>query len=103
MNRQQLQKQNLQFKNTNGVSANNHNKGFLPAFRDEETGRVELARFRDGSCAQMHLICGLPRDWALEFDEAGSITRIKSSVVAGFCRDGEFFTRDEAIKACQEN
>ncbi len=102
MNRQQLQKQNLQFKNTDGVSANNHTKGFLPAFRDEETGRVELARFRDGSPAPMHLICGLPRDWALEFDETGGVITIKLSVTAGFCRDGRFFTRDEAIQACDE-
>jgi hypothetical protein len=102
MNRLQLQKQNLQFAKTDGVSANNHGKGFLPAFRDEETGRVELARFRDGSCAPMHLICGLPEDWACELDETGGVISIKKSIVAGFLKNDDFFTRDEAIKACQD-
>ena len=101
MNRQQLQSQNLRFADTNGVSANNQSKGFIPAFQDDETGRVELARFGDGRVATMHLILGLPEEWASEFDDAGQISCLKPEIVAGFYKDGVFYTREEAILACQ--
>ena len=45
-----LRQQNQAFSGTNGVSQNNRSLRFLPAFRDEETGQVELARFED--CAR---------------------------------------------------
>lgn len=91
-----LQQENRQFKGTTGVAHANRNANFFPAFRDEETGRVECARFRNGEPAPMHLICGLPEDWAIGHDEYGSICRVKASIVAGFVRKGHFYTRQEA-------
>ncbi len=101
MNRQSLRQENRKFANTSGVSSQNRSLGFLPAFRDEDTGRVELARFEDGRLAPMHVISGLPEAWAEEHDSNGVILAVKASIVSGFCKDGHFYTRDEAIDESQ--
>jgi hypothetical protein len=69
------------------------------AFCDRETGRTELSRFACGSPAPCHLIDGLPEDWVVARDAAGNAVAIKGSVVAGFVRDGRFYTREEAARA----
>lgn len=96
MNRHTLKQENRAFTGTAGVSPNNARAGFVPAFRDEATGRVEFARMADGSCAPMHIITFLPLEWALVCDTGGGIIELKPGIVSGFCRDGEFFTREEA-------
>ena len=100
MNEQTLRHQNLAFAGTNGISQNNCTLRFVPAFRDEDTGRVEIARFENGKPAPAHLIVGLPQEWAVAFTDDGSILAIKPSITAGFVRDSEFFTREEAAEAC---
>lgn len=102
MDRQSLLDQNDNFNGTMGVSLKNSSSGFIPAFRDESTGRVELARFRNGQVAPMHVIAGLPADWATSFDEDGDVASVKATIVAGFVRDEEFFTRDQACDACRD-
>tara|TARA_R110002072_G_scaffold1369_2_gene11208 strand:- start:17193 stop:17501 length:309 start_codon:yes stop_codon:yes gene_type:complete len=102
MNRQSLLDQNEDFNGTMGVSLKNRSLGFIPAFRDERTGRVELARFRNGEIAPMHVIAGLPRDWATAFDEDGDVASLTSTIIAGFVRQEEFFTREQACAACGE-
>ena len=42
-----LEKQNLTFYGTLGVSRENFGNGFSPAFCDTETGRVEISRFQN--------------------------------------------------------
>ncbi len=101
MDKQELLKQNQRFCGTDGVSSNNQNEGFQPAFLDKDTGRIELARFPDGKVAPMHLISGLPMTWVLEFDVAGLPQKLKHSVVAGFSRKGEFYTREQAVLFCR--
>lgn len=96
MDRKALLKENTEYAGTNGVSLVNRKDQFHPAFRDEATGQVEIARFRNGDAAPMHLICGLPESWAVDHDESGSISRVKSSITAGFVRAGKFYTRQEA-------
>ena len=96
---QTLHQQNLAFAGTTGVSENNRRMRFQAAFRDEESGRVEVARFENGKLAPAHLIVGLPREWAVAFTSVGSIVAIKPSIIAGFVRDGVFFTREEAAVA----
>ena len=102
MDRQSLLDQNETFNGTMGVSIKNKSVGFVPAFRDDATGRVELARFRSGEIAPMHLIVGLPAEWALSFDADGAVASIKNTVIAGFVCEGKFFTRDEACAACSD-
>ena len=93
---ERLREENETFAGTGGVSANNGQARFVPAFRDSDSGRVELARTEDGARAAMHLLCCLPDGWVTERDDVGRILTLKDSVVAGFVRDGEFYTREEA-------
>ena len=94
-----LRQENLAFAGTNAVSGNNRTQRFLPAFRDDATGRVELARFANGKPAPAHLIVGLPSEWATAYAQDGSIMAVKATIVAGFVRDDQFFTREEAAAA----
>ncbi len=93
--------ENRQFANTCGLSQHNATHNFLPAFRNEETGEVALARFADGRQAPMHVIIGLPDSWAIARNSRGQIAAIAGCVVAGFVRDGQFFTRAEAAAAAE--
>ncbi|MEX0943415.1 MAG: hypothetical protein WD002_12820 [Pseudomonadales bacterium] len=60
MNYQTLRKENREFGGTMGTSEINASTGFIPAFRDLTTGRVEHARFKDGQVAPVHLVEGSP-------------------------------------------
>ena len=82
-----------------GESATACKHKFIPAFRDDKDGRVELARMSDGRPAAMHLISALPKEWAISCDELGNVLELIESVVAGFVRGEQFYTRDEATKA----
>jgi len=94
-----LSVENQQFARTCGLSANNANQDFVPAFRNEETGEVALARFADGRAAPMHLIINLPEDWATARNSRGQISAVLDCVIAGFVHEGQFFTRAEAAAA----
>jgi hypothetical protein len=94
-----LRRQNLAFVGTGGVSDENRSGGFRPAFYDASTGRVELARFANGLPAPMHLLDGLPDSWVALRDATGRITGLRASVIAGFVRDGFFYTREQAAAA----
>lgn len=72
---------------------------FKPAFRDMSTGRVEYARFRNGRLAPVHLIEGLPMDWAVSYAPDGAVTAVKPAIVPGFVRGSRFYTREEAVLA----
>ena len=96
---ERLREENETYAGTGGVSENNCTQRFLPAFQDQSTGRVELARKADGGQAPMHLLCCLPDEWVTERDAEGQILALKDSVVAGFVRDGEFYTREEAASS----
>lgn len=69
--------------------------GFFPAFRDLITGRTHLATNADGTIASMHVLDGLPREWADEIDETGQIISLKDGIMAGFIRGDSFFTLDD--------
>lgn len=94
-----LIKDNVAYIGSAGVSEHNQDQGFRPAFRNLETGCAVLARFKDGSPAPMHLLDGLPDEWVLEKDQSGRVTSVKPSVIAGFLRQGRFYTREQAAAA----
>lgn len=96
LTKNRIRRENLAFTGTGGVSAENRNDRFEPAFRDDATGRVEVSRFSDGSPAPMHLMDGLPEDWVHTRDERGRACALKPTIVAGFVRDGKFYTREQA-------
>ncbi len=99
MTNEVLQEENLVYVGTGGVSQENHSQGFLPAFFDIELGVGFLSRFADGSIAPVHVLDGLPEEWILERDSEGQVRTVKSSVVAGFIRQGYFYTREQAAEA----
>jgi len=91
-----LKRHNRAFVGTGGVSEENRSSGFRPAFHDLASGHTALARFADGRPAPMHLLDGLPEEWVVRRDAAGRVRAIKDTVIAGFVRDGLFYTREEA-------
>ena len=98
MDNQTLCSENLVFADTNGISQNNRALNFRPAFMDSSTGRIEIAKLKDGEQAPVHLINWLPEEWATCFDDNGLVLRLKPGITAGFERNGRFYTRDEAAK-----
>ncbi len=93
-----LREENESYAGTGGVSSNNSHARFAPAFRDEVTGRVAIARGPDGRPSSMHLFFCLPEEWVAHRNEAGDIDGLIETVVAGFVREGRFYTREEAAR-----
>lgn len=91
----ELKKQNQRFRGSKGISQNNREEGFVPAFHNRETGEVAMSCFANGLPAPVHMIEGLPKEWALELNAKGHPFRVSASVIAGFFRDGRFFTREQ--------
>ncbi|WP_432474219.1 hypothetical protein [Amphritea sp. HPY] len=88
--------ENQQYSGTGGVSQANNQHSFSPAFMDQTSGDIEISRFGNGNPAPFHSLDGLPDSWITERNIAGRVVSIKSSVVSGFVRLEEFFTREEA-------
>ena len=84
------------YRGTGGISQENSTQEFLPAFLDTQTGEVCLSCWPNGSPAPLHLLDGLPRRWITARTETGRVSAIKPSVIAGFMRQGHFYTRQEA-------
>lgn len=93
MRKRDLRQQNRRFANTGGISQNNHQQKFVPGFMDSSTGEIARSLFATGAPAPIHLLEGLPSHWATERNAAGQITKVKDTIVAGFIRTGEFYTR----------
>ena len=94
-----LKEQNQRFHGTGGCSQENSGEGFRPAFKDIGTGVIYLSCFADGRLAPLHLLDGLPAEVVIARDNTGHVTAVKDSVIAGFVRDGHFYTRAEAAAA----
>jgi hypothetical protein len=93
-----LRRENEVYKDTPGVSANNVHRRFLPAFKDMATGEVCLSLKPDGSPCSIHILDGLPEAWIIRRNDQGHVTAIKDSVIAGFVRNGRFYSRQELAK-----
>lgn len=98
----ELHSQNQEFIGTKGVSEENQEAGFRPAYRHAETGEAMISCFSDGTPAPVHVLEGLPATWVTARDSNGKVTRVSSAVVAGFLRNGIFYTREDAVRACNE-
>ena len=94
-----LAAQNRRFRGTGGVSRENRSRGFAPAFRDDSTGTLYLSRFANGAISPIHVLDGLPEALVVSRNASGRVLQVQSSVVAGFIRDGRFFSREEASLA----
>ena len=94
-----LAAQNRRFRGTGGVSRGNRSHGFAPAFRDNRTGALYLSRFANGAPAPMHLLDGLPDCMVVSRSPSGQVLAVQGSMLAGFIRDGCFYTRRDAARA----
>lgn len=97
-----LSLENQQYSGTGGVSQENNHLRFSPAFMDQSSGDIEISRFGNGNPAPFHSLDGLPESWITERNIAGRAVSIKSSVVSGFVRLEQFFTREEAAVFVEE-
>jgi hypothetical protein len=98
-----LQMETAAHRGTGGVSAENRQLGFRPAFQDTHTGQTYLSTFADGQPAPFHLLEGLPERLVLARDRHGRVSRVEGSIVAGFLREGVFYTRAQAAAlVCEE-
>ena len=97
-----LARENHQFLGTGGVSANNRNQGFIPAFLDTATGNVFRSCFRNGMPAPIHVLDGLPEELVVTGSQSNGQRRIKQSVVSGFILDETFYSREEAAQVTGE-
>ncbi len=95
LTKQRLERENLAYRFTGGISQENRGLGFRPAFRDAEDGAVYLSLRACGSPAPFHCLEGLPPVLVVGRDAAG-VPILKPSLEAGFVREGRFYTRDEA-------
>ena len=98
MDNQTLCSENLTYAGTRGISENNHTSNFRPAFLDRTTGRIEIAKLKNGEQAPVHIICWMPEEWATSIDDNGLVLGLKPGIIAGFERGGRFYTREEAAE-----
>lgn len=103
INRATLRAQNLHFRGTGGTSTGNRQLGFHPAFLDGATGRVYLARHLDGQPAPFHNLDGLPEPLVVRRLPTGRVVEAQPTVIAGFFKDGRFWTREEAAAALAQS
>ncbi|SEF97091.1 sigma-54-dependent Fis family transcriptional regulator [Marinobacterium lutimaris] len=97
-----LEDQNRIFRGSGGVSEENRILGFRPAFYDMESGVVLPSRFADGREAPMHLLDGLPEELIASRDDNGRPCAARAGIVAGFSRNQQFYTRDQAASATRQ-
>lgn len=90
-----LNSENRAFAGTTGVSQGCRVLGFVPGFLDRTTGTMYVSCFRDGTPAPIHLLDGLPDHLVVERTPLGRVTAVCECVVAGFIRDGIFYTREQ--------
>lgn len=94
-----LKHQNKEFGCTAGVSKNNRSAGFSPAYYDSNSDLSVVSRFADGRPAPVHILDGLPSEWVQARDRTGRVMTARPGVIAGFLRDGLFYTREQAARA----
>jgi hypothetical protein len=90
--------ENQAFCGSGGVSQNNAALGFVPAFCDCATGHIYRSCFANGCPAPIHLLDGLPDELVLARNAQGRPVALLPSVIAGFIRDHDFYTREQAAR-----
>lgn len=87
-------------RDTEGAAGGAHRElGFRPAYLDCATCCVYLSRYRDGRIAPFHLLEGLPEHLVAARGEDGHVAATKPGLMAGFARNGFFYTRAAAARA----
>jgi hypothetical protein len=96
--RNHLRAENRRYSGSTGISQNNAGLGFVPAFCDGATGQVYRSCFANGAPAPIHLLDGLPDELVLVRNAQGRAVALHPGVIAGFIRDQDFYTREQAAR-----
>ena len=94
-----ITEQNDTYRGSGGVSRKNRAHGYRPAFLDQRTGIAYPSRFANGSSAPLHILDGLPDALVRQRDPRGKVTSVRAGIIAGFLRNGIFYTREQAAQA----
>jgi len=94
-----LRDENNQFSGTGGVSQNNFQYGFIPAFRNEKTGQIILSKTADGDISPIHVLEGIPDTWFSKRIKPNDARVLMADITSGFVRQGIFYTREGAANA----
>lgn len=78
-----------------------HALGFRPAFFDYATCTLYESRHADGRRAEIHVLDGLP-DEVVVIRSCDGVLAVKASLMAGFERNGYFFTGATVWRAARE-
>lgn len=97
-----LQIENLVHRGTGGRSQENRSLGFRPAFLDFATQRIYLSCHANGMAAPVHLLDGLPDEVVTDRTPDGRVLGTKATLIAGFVRNGFFYTRGAAARLAKE-
>jgi hypothetical protein len=103
LSQNELKFQNIVWRGTGALSAENRDQGFTPAFLDTERKEIYLSRHANGDVATVHILDGLPEHLRLSGETSATASKAKSNVIAGFVRDGKFYTREEAAAWIKES
>jgi hypothetical protein len=76
--------------------------GFRHAFLDFATYAIYLATDRDGNAVRDHSFDGLPYELVALHRTTGRVATVKPTLIAGFERNGLFYTRRVAARAAAE-
>lgn len=101
MTNKTLKLENRRFFRTAGVSRRNRGVGFLPGFLDQETGTIYFSCTSDGNLAAVHLMDGLPENLIVARSASGRVAAVKGSIIAGFIKEGHFYTREQVARALE--
>ena len=75
---------------------------FRPAYFDFATCTLYLSRFENGLPAPIHLLEGLPDEAVAVRSPCGRVLAPRATIIAGFERNGFFYTRSAAMRAAIE-
>jgi hypothetical protein len=101
MTNQVLENENRAYTNTGGRSQEIDSVQFLPAFYDQQTAQIFPSCFANGQLAPIHILDGLPDACVLERDARGKVLKVKASVISGFVKCKQFYTRAQAVVLLQ--
>jgi hypothetical protein len=98
-----LRQENNRYHGTPGISEECRGHGFVPAFRDNDTGEVYPSRYADGRPAPFHVLEGLPDSVIIKRLADGTVESVKPGLQSGFVKSGIFYTRDQAIQCVTDD
>jgi hypothetical protein len=76
--------------------------GFQPAFLDFLTQTIHPSVFADGTPAPFHILEGLPAEVVVDRARSGRVVSTKATLLAGYERNGYFFTAPTVARAIVE-